>query len=233
MSKSISPLAKNFLLVCGITLVTRAMAADFPVGMDWQRQQDYTKAEQEGEPSVATMDSPWYYTWGNASPDQWDVNASSPLIWQSTWFGHARGVWAQYTDRLPLVEQKNLNISLNPPKSIAACYVRWKNPSSKTIKVKLDASLKVSWHGSDGSSSIPLQIAVFTLNKGEASAELYNQSVTDQGSPQTNVSIDLSDIQLASGDEIIIGFKGEELPGGNRYISVADDISIQLTAIVP
>lgn len=236
MSNHISFFSSSLILAGLLTLITTLNAADFPVGMDWQRQQDFTKGEQEGESSKATEEAPWYYTWGTAAPDQWDVNTSTPLIWQLTWFGHSRGVWAQQTDRLPIVEQKTLNISLNPPKSTAACYLRWKSPSNKTAKLKIEATLKLSWHGGDGSNAgnAPLQIVVFVLGKdGTQGAELFSQSVADSGSPQTEVTIDLSDIQVALGDDIVFGFKPEELPGGNRYVTVADDISIQLVEIVP
>lgn len=203
-------------------------AAEFPVGMDWQRQLDYAKGEEDGAPSAPSEEAPWHYSWGSAADEIPDVGAATPLVWQAKWFGHTRGVWAQAQDRLPLVEQKSLNISLNPPKSTATCFVRWRNPSSKSITVKLDATLATTWHGGDGSetSPAPLQVSLFILDhKGQAGENLFLQSV-EEGTPETAFTKD--DITLAPGDELVFAFRPEQLPGSNRYITVTDDITIKL-----
>lgn len=219
------------VVVVATSLVARpSRAADYPPGMDWHRQQDYREGAEEGEASMPSEESPWSYAWGKADAEHWAAESATPLAWQPTWFEHPPACWAREKDRLPMVFKKSICIALNSPKSLAVCYLRWRNPQSKAISTKVSGTLKLVWHGGDPgrSSDFPLHVVAFIQSAdGSQSPFLFDQIISDSGS---EVAIDLNDVKLSAGDDIVFGFK-PEVAGGEGYVSVDDDLTIQLVTV--
>ena len=223
-----------------------AAHAQYQPGFQWNRDADWTGGSRQGgswrcgnpDDDQRGTDT-WSYeisTGGGAfdSATPWYRQPTILASWDATWFGTGEAVWAYGDDIGPPLHRS----SLVHDRGVSGLFgrqplVRWTNPSTNTIAVRIGGSFRVRWSGS-GNLGCPVVVDVVLARIGR-DGRVTDLIATSVAKPIPTCTIgDFVDIPVAFDnlgigphDQLVWSLRAREA-GEARWIILEDTVEITL-----
>lgn len=211
---------------------------DYANGHRWNRFADWTynhtAQSLQGNPDSDSLGSPvWRYSWivgggGLGSPTPWFIQPSTPLLWQTSWFGNT-GIdwyyWRRGLNQNPGVNRTGLNQGGD-----TAPLVTWQNPLAEAAFVRVSGNAVIRPHPGQGYVG-GVDWVVARLRRATVTPWSILAAGTVSIQPETPqlVAIDTTTC-VGSLDEIAFSLREQAAPVGGVWL---DDPNVGLTLLRP
>jgi hypothetical protein len=206
----------------------------------WQRSVDWvpgTAGSISGAPGPSGP-AVWIYEYtssggdlGSASP--WYTQTSTPMTWDTNWWGTGTGVWSAGDELSPPVDRNRMAHNVAKTAMGNVPLSRFVNPTNTSTVFDLSGLLKVTWDGVAGVGyPTTVDVIIGKQNASHTSTTLLLSTTVVKPNNFAsvrdfiNIPVILDDVTLAAGESIIISHRGRQsvTPGG--WIHLDDNIVI-------
>jgi len=224
-------------------------AATYGPGFVWDRSVDYDAGTVHGLTlGNPNTDSQGVGVWrmestngggdplGGANP--WYQDDTTIQVWDNSWYGGG-GVWARGDNVNPPMGQDSITMNVsNTGLRGTAPLVRWINPVHAGVELEITGELTVNWRGGGGQSgNVDFDVVIAHVDKQNGTTsvlfgETFEKPHDDTTWESLSMPVDLLADGIGEGDEIIISAWGLGT-SSSTWPNLADDLSFELTAVVP
>jgi hypothetical protein len=198
-----------------------------------------TPGQISGSPGP-TGPTPWIYEYamgGGASnsANPWYHQPSTPMVWDSNWWGTGRGVWAQGDDLSPPVDQNRYAHNVSAIAIGAAPLVRFRQAPGEAGMYDISGNLKIVWDGVGGvGRPTPVDVILGVQDASKSSTNMLLNSTHFKPNPFASIGdyieipINFSNVVLGAGESLVLSHRGRDVVSPGGWITMYDNVTITL-----
>jgi len=242
-------------LLLAVSLAVFVPVAKGDVGATWDRQAAWgndAATQTPGGPLNPSPDfagNPTYgYVWATGSglndfnpANRWYAQIGTPMVWDPTWAGGTKKLWAQADDIAPNIRWDLMSQVTSGWTRKNAPVVQWRNPTGSLIGVKVTGRIRVEWFGDDyvvgGNPNVDIAIARITQTgvvHDLATWTINRRNAGWIGGASTGKFINIDDLDITPvyaavnpSDMIVWSFRTRDFnQGPDTAVRMLDDIVI-------
>jgi len=237
------------LAALAVAAAGAAASAQYTVGDQWLRAADFVQGSSHGStagnPGPGFDGTPvWHYelaSGGGAlgSSNPWYRQPTTPMTWDSDWYGAGEGAWSADDDVNPPVFRNRMTHNIIGSHFDRVPMVRWENPGGDNMQVGVSGQYNVLWSGNllvGDAVDVELVVARERVLTGDVDV-LFSTRVSKPTpgfsvGDNVDVPVDLSMIHLDDGDSLIFSGRAMDRKSGlGRWVVISDQLGIEVVRV--
>jgi hypothetical protein len=206
--------------------------------VSWNRFNDWSGSAPN--PTIVLGAPTWKYESITAAPNSslgsanpWFKQASTPMVWDPSWYGSGQGVFASGDDANPPIFRNHLTHNVVAGEYNKVPLIRWLRPSWVTDPaVGISGTLTVNWAGLVNQAQANIVDVVIGKTDSHGNSTAIWSRTTAKPSNNTvaesiTFSVNLQSVALAPGESIFVSERAQTsyTPNGS-WINLLDNLTI-------